>query len=154
MMFETLTQSARTTVEDARHEAARRGDRRLGTDHLLLALLHEEELARAVGVDATSAAEAADQLDRDALTAIGLDVGTFCPTAHAAASKRVPLTAGAKAALQQTLVSAAAEKARTVTSRHILLALLDRREPDSAATLLTALAVDRHAARDRLIALA
>lgn len=151
-MFEKLAQSARTVVEDARHEAARRGDRRLGTDHLLLALLHEDELARAVGVDAASAAEAANQLDRDALTAIGLDLGTFRPTAHAAASKRVPLTAGAKETLQQTLVSAAAEKARAVTSRHILLALLDRREPDSAAALLAALAVDRAAVRESLAA--
>ncbi|MBH0109941.1 Clp protease [Salinibacterium sp. NG22] len=151
-MFEKLAQSARTVVEDARHEAARRGDRRLGTDHLLLALLHEEELAQAVGVDAATAAEAAQQLDRDALTAIGVDLGSFNPTAHAAASKRVPLTAGAKATLQHTLVSAATEKARTVTSRHILLALLDRREPDSAAVLLTALAVDRAAVRESLAA--
>ncbi|MEV8252919.1 Clp protease N-terminal domain-containing protein [Rhodoglobus sp. NPDC076762] len=149
-MFEKLAQSAKTVVEDARHEAARRGDRRLGTDHLLLALLHEEELAQAVGVDSATAADAANQLDRDALTAIGLDLGAFSPTAHAAASKRVPLTAGAKATLQHTLVNAAAEKARTVTSRHILLALLDRREPDSAAALLTALDVDRAAVRESL----
>lgn len=146
-MLEKFAQSARTSVEDARHEAARRGDRRIGTDHLLLALLHEEELAQAVGVDNATAAEAADQLDRNALTSIGLELGTFQATADSASSQRIPMTAGAKAVLQQTLVSAAAEKARKITSRHILLALLDREEPDSAAALFAALSVDRQRVR-------
>ena len=38
-MFERFARAARTAVEDARYEAERRGDRRIGSDHLLLALL-------------------------------------------------------------------------------------------------------------------
>lgn len=149
-MFENFAHSARSVVEDARNEAGRRGDRRLGTDHLLLALLHDEDLARVVGVPAATASEAADRLDRDALATIGLQLGAFQPTVHTARREQVPLTAGAKNVLHQTLVSAASEKARAITSRHILLALLDQHEPDPAAALLAALSIDRERVRDRL----
>jgi hypothetical protein len=43
-----------------------------------------------------------------------------------------------------------AEKARSLTPRHMMLALLERDAPDPAAQLLAALAVDAVAARDRL----
>ena len=49
-MFERFGGAARTAVEDARYEAERRGDRRIGSDHLLLALLRDDELAQLVGV--------------------------------------------------------------------------------------------------------
>lgn len=42
------------------------------------------------------------------------------------------------------------EKAKNITCRHMALALLDRVDPDPAAAILTALSVDRGAARDRL----
>lgn len=51
-MFEKFPQSARIAVEDARFEAARRGDRKIGTEHLLLALLQDAEKARLVGAGA------------------------------------------------------------------------------------------------------
>jgi hypothetical protein len=76
-MFERFARAARTAVEDARYEAERRGDRRIGSDHLLLALLQDDELAQLVGVDAAAAHDAADQLDRTALAAIGLTLGEF-----------------------------------------------------------------------------
>ena len=60
------------------------------------------------------------------------------------------LTPGAKAVIQQTLANAVAEKARRMTSRHILLALLDRSEPDPAAALFAALGVDQRTVRERL----
>ena len=63
-MFERFARAARIAVEDARYEAERRGDRRIGSDHLLLALLQDDELAQLVGVDAAAAHDAADQLDR------------------------------------------------------------------------------------------
>jgi ATP-dependent Clp protease ATP-binding subunit ClpA len=154
-MFERFAGAARTAVEDARYEAGRRGDRRIGSDHLLLALLQDDELARLVGVDAAAAHAAADQLDRTALAAIGLTLGEFQPTGRAVLGRRVPLmTTGGKAVIQQALAKAAAEKARTITSRHLLLALLDRREPDPAAILLAALRIDQPALRARLAATA
>ncbi|QCB49847.1 hypothetical protein E5720_08000 [Rhodococcus sp. PAMC28707] len=65
-MFERFTQSFRGAVENVRYEAVRRGDRRIGTDHLLLALRQDESLSRVVGVDNETARAAADRLDRAA----------------------------------------------------------------------------------------
>jgi ATP-dependent Clp protease ATP-binding subunit ClpA len=151
-MFERFAGPARAVVEDAGHEAARRGDRRIGTDHLLVALLRDEGLARIVGADPAAAREAADQLDRDALAAIGLTVHEFQPAGQAALGRRMPLTSGAKSVIQGALANTVAEKARAISSRHLLLALLDRHEPDPAATLLTALAVDQPTVRKHLTA--
>ena len=153
-MFERFAQSARTAVEEARNEAARRGDRRIGTEHLLLALLQDAELALIVGSNAAAAHHAADELDRRALAAIGLAVDGFQPGRHIALGRHAFMTSGAKTVLRQTLRHAAAEKARSITSRHILLALLDQSEPDPAAALLTALSVDLTALRQRLDAAA
>ena len=51
-MFERFAHTARTAVDCARHEAGRRGDRRVGTDHLLIALLQDAAVAQVTGVDA------------------------------------------------------------------------------------------------------
>jgi ATP-dependent Clp protease ATP-binding subunit ClpA len=72
-------------------------------------------------------------------------------TASGAPARHTPhLTSGAKTVVQHALVNATAEKARAITSRHMLLALLERREPDPGATLLAALSVDRAGLRQRL----
>ncbi|NYE94292.1 ATP-dependent Clp protease ATP-binding subunit ClpA [Psychromicrobium silvestre] len=152
-MFERFARSARTAVEDARFEASRRGDRRIGTDHLLIALLRDETLAQLIGVDATAARQAADQLDRTALAAIGLAVGEFESNGGAVLNSRVPLmTVSAKTVIKLALSKAVAEKARIISSRHLMLALLDRSEPDPAASLLAALPIDPVAIRGRLAA--
>jgi ATP-dependent Clp protease ATP-binding subunit ClpA len=154
-LFERFASETRAAVEGARDEAGRRGDRRIGTDHLLLALLDDDAFAQFVGVDAATAKDAADRLDYDALTAIGLTVGVFEPAAPSALGRHTPrMTAGARAVIQQALVKATTEKARTITRRHLLLALLDRPDPDPAATLLAALPIDRAVLRDRLTAAA
>ncbi len=153
-MFERFAQSARAVIDDARYEAERRGDRRIGSDHLLLALVADDAMAQLVGVDAAAAREAADRLDRAALVAIGLTLGEFRPSGRSALSRQVPLNSGAKRAIQQALANAAAEKARAITTRHLLLALLDRQEPDPAAVLLAELSVDRRLLRERLAAAA
>jgi ATP-dependent Clp protease ATP-binding subunit ClpA len=65
-MITRLSPDARKMVlTSAAQEARRRGDRRLGTDHLLLALLHDEDssVARAVGVDLEAARAAAASHD-------------------------------------------------------------------------------------------
>lgn len=149
-MFERFAQSARTTVQDARYEAERRGDRRIGSDHLLLAVLQEDALARVVGIDAAAASAAADQLDRAALAAVGLNLGEFAPPGHTAVTRNLPLTACAKSVIQQALSIALAEKARRITSRHILLALLDQHEPDPAAALFIALSINQQEMHQRL----
>ena len=67
-------ESVRAIVARATAEAQRRGDRRLGTDHLLVGTLEDQRVAGALGVTATQARERIDVLDRDALAAIGLAV--------------------------------------------------------------------------------
>jgi ATP-dependent Clp protease ATP-binding subunit ClpA len=150
-VFERFAQATRAAVDDARYEAARRGDRRIGTEHLLISLLEDEATAAAVGVDAAAAREAAARLDRAALAAIGVELGGFEPQGRARLAKRAPFTAGAKQVLTRTLAHAAAEKARAITPRHMLLAVLERPEPDAAAALLAALDVDVPAVRSRLL---
>ena len=153
-MFERFAASARTAVEDAKYEAGRRGDRRIGTEHLLLALLHDEDLVRLLGVDAETAREAAEELDHAALSAIGLELGGYRPTGRASLGTPIALTAGAKTVIRGALVNAATEKARAITTRHLLLALLDRPQPDPSASLFAALAIDPRGIRDRLAAAA
>ena len=57
------------TAVHAREEARRRGDRRVGTDDLLLGLLREPAVAQVLGCDLGAAREALDAMDRDALVA-------------------------------------------------------------------------------------
>jgi ATP-dependent Clp protease ATP-binding subunit ClpA len=150
-MFERFARTARTAVEGARQEAERRGDRRVGTDHLLIALLKDAAVAQVTGVDAVVARKTADQLDREALAAIGMTLAGWQPDHGAAPGKRVRfMTAGARAVIGHALAVAAAEKAPAITSRHMLLALLDQHEPDPAIALLAALPLDQTALRLRL----
>ena len=150
-MFEKFARTARIAVEQARHEAERRGDNRIGTDHLLVALLRDDAVAQLVGVNASEAARAADDLDRSALAALGLDVGEYPLDPDAALGRRIrAMTSGSKTVIRQALAKATTEKARTITARHLLLALLNLHEPDPAATLLAQLPIDQSALIQRL----
>jgi hypothetical protein len=60
------------TYIDAREEARRRGDRKVGTEHLILGLLREPLLAQALGCDLQTARDALDAIDQDALAAVGI----------------------------------------------------------------------------------
>ena len=138
-MFERFSRPARDAVSRAIEEAGHRGDRRVGTDHLLIGILHDPAVAVVVGADAEQARHVADQLDRTALARIGVDVGAFGTLAPALAPPRLPFTTGAKTVLKRTLPLVAADKTRRIESRHLLGALLERREPDPAAVILSAL---------------
>ncbi len=65
------------TYYDARDEAIRRGDRTIGTEHIVLAMLIDpaSPAAKALGCDLDSARRALDALDLDALAAIGVEPG-------------------------------------------------------------------------------
>lgn len=140
-MFDRLTPAARAAVAAGDDEAALRGDRRVGTDHLLLGLLHDPATAELVGVDVETARSRLRALDETALAALGItspDLGGA--VAISRRSARQP-TSGFRAVLPLAYTLAATEKSRRVTPRHLLLALLTRDEPDPAATLLAALDV-------------
>jgi ATP-dependent Clp protease ATP-binding subunit ClpA len=155
-MIMRLSADARKLVlTSAAEEAGRRGDRRLGTDHLLLGLLHDADssAARALGVSLESARGASDALDRAALAAVGVDVGHLgvAPqSAPAPARRHRPLTSGARAVMKRTIEEARPAKTGRIDTSHFLLALLSRERPDPAAELLHALGVDVSAVRDRL----
>jgi hypothetical protein len=135
------------TYYDARDEAVRRGDRVIGTEHLVLALLVDpaSPAARALGCDLDSARRALDALDHEALAAVGIQPGITAGPVAARASGRLRLTPAAKAVLTGIR---GARKSRGAGLETVLSALLDLPRPDPAAELLTALGVDAPAARE------
>jgi hypothetical protein len=148
-----------TTYVYAREEARRRGDRRVGTEHLVLGLLREPDLAQVLGCDLGAAREALDAMDRDALVAVGIDraldappvptrepaLGGRRPSLKAVLTDRLPMTPVAKRALE-----ASGKDVRHFDPRRVLIALLSLAPPDPGAALLDALDVDRAAVGARL----
>jgi len=153
-MIRRLSADARKIVlTSAAQEARRRGDRRLGTDHLLLGLLHtaDSSVTRALGVDLETARAASDSLDRAALEAVGVNIAHLGdPPPSAFARRLLPLTSGARAVLKSAVDQTRHAKAPRIETRDFLLALLDRESPDPAAELLSALGVDRSQVRNKL----
>jgi hypothetical protein len=136
------------TYYDARDEAVRRGDRTIGTEHLVLALLADpaSPAARALGCDLDSARRALDALDHQALAAIGIQPGITAGPVAARATGRLRLTPAAKAVLTGIRD---ARTSRGAGLGIVLSALLGLPRPDPAAELLAALGVAAHAARER-----
>jgi len=136
------------TYYDARNEAIRRGDRTIGTEHLVLALLIDpaSPAARALGCDLDSARRALDALDSQALAAIGVQPGITAGPVAVRAHGRLRLTPAAKAVFTGIRD---ARRNRAAGPGIVLSALLDLPRPDPAAELLAALGVDASAARER-----
>jgi ATP-dependent Clp protease ATP-binding subunit ClpA len=136
------------TYYDARDEAVRRGDRTIGTEHLVLALLADpaSPAAKALGCDLDSARRALDALDHEALAAIGIQPGITSRPVAVHGTGRLRLTPAAK-----TVITGIrdARKSRGAGLGTVLSALLDLPCPDPAAELLAALGVDAQAARER-----
>ena len=141
-MFEKFAAPSRNAVRFGVEEAGRRGDRRIGTDHLLMGLLHDDDTATVVGVSVADARSTADALDARALEAIGLPIGDFRPAGQPRKLTRTPLTSGARSVLHRTVAFTTAEHSRRIMPRHLLLALLERDRPDPAAVLLAECGVD------------
>ena len=139
------------TYYDARNEAIRRGDRTIGTEHLVLALLIDpaSPTARALGCDLDSARRALDALDSQALAAIGVPPGITAGPVTVRPAGRLRLTPAAKAVVTGIRD---ARRNRGAGLGIVLNALLDLPRPDPAAELLAALGVDAGAARVRFAA--
>jgi len=142
-MFERFASASRNAVTLAMDEARLRGDRRIGTDHLLLGALHDPDISGILGVSVTTARATTDALDKRALLAIGVDTGDVAFPTPPGTNKRAPFTSGSRSVMQRMLAHTTAEKARQITPQHLLLALLERQRPDPAAVLLDELAIDR-----------
>ena len=148
-----------STYIAGREEARRRGDRRVGTDYLVLGLLRDPEMERTMGVTLSAARDALDALDHAALAHIGV-TGTVDPPflAERPAPKRpkvkelltdrLKLTPAAKAALQEA--GKPMRRGQHITANEVLLALMENTMPDPAATLFNALGIDTAALRATL----
>jgi len=148
------------TYVAAREEARCRGDRRVGTEHLLVALLLEPDLASVLGADAEAARAGLAKLDRLALAAVG--VGAQIeepvpaprtglprrPTVKAVLQGRLPLTPPAKKMLEAAWKETRGR--RQLGEKYLLASLLELERPDPAAELLAHLGIDPAAARERL----
>jgi ATP-dependent Clp protease ATP-binding subunit ClpA len=149
-MFRRFAKNARTVVETAYEEAGRRGDRRIGTEHLLLGVLADPGSARLLGTDLTAAREALHALDLSALRAVGIDVGDFRPATPARWGGRARFTAAARDVLVCALRDAARRGSRQLEWEHLVVALLGCPPPDPAGELLARLGVDPAVVRNRL----
>jgi ATP-dependent Clp protease ATP-binding subunit ClpA len=153
-MPKRLSADARKLVlTSATEEARRRGDRRLGTDHLLLGLLHEADspAAKALGVSLADARAASEALDAAALAAVGIEIQALGEGPPVSFGRRLPpLTSGARAVFKRAIDQARPSGSGRIDTTHFLLALLSLLRPDPAAELLDALGVDPAAVRKRL----
>ena len=168
-MFERFTQDAREVVVAAQSEATRLRSGRIGTEHLLLALLvgggtptsavlarhgltHEAVTRSVVGSVGSGG------LDADALTTFGIDLDAVRATVEAAFGPgaldvdgprrrgsglggHIPFSPRAKKVLELALREAIALKQKTITDGHIALGLL-REGQGLAMKVLADLGVD------------
>ena len=137
----------------ASEEARRRGDRRTGTDHLLLALLEDPSIEAVLGVSLQQARQALESLDREALGALGLGSGADAPPLAMRAVPKKPrirdvakkdrfrMTPAAKKVLEEAYKPKGHRKLQ-VTGPEVLAQILTLQPPDPAAVLLGALGVN------------
>ena len=144
----------------ASEEARRRGDRRTGTDHILLALLEEPSIEAVLGVSLQQARRALESLDHEALGALGLGSGTDAPPLpmravpkkprirDVAQKDRLRMTPAAKKVLEEA--SRHNRRRLQITAQQVLAQILALQRPDPAAALLGALGVNTSEVRRRL----
>ncbi len=144
----------------ASEEARRRGDRRTGTDHILLALLEDPSIEVVLGVSLQQARQALESLDQEALGALGMGSGSDAPSLPMRTVPKKPrirdvmkkdrfrMTPAAKKVLE----NAAKPNRRKLqlTAQQVLAQVLTLRPPDPAAVLLGALGVNTSEVRFRL----
>jgi hypothetical protein len=139
----------------AREEARRTGSRRVGTEHLLLAVLHESEIAETLGATIEHARNAADSLDGSALGVLGIDATRAAPipmrpvparpTIKAVLRDRLPMTPAAKAALER-----AYRRGKQFRAVDVLRELVELKQPDPVVALFNALGIDTQAIRSQV----
>jgi hypothetical protein len=144
----------------ASEEARRRGDRRTGTDHVLLALLEDPSIEAALGVSLQQARQVLDSLDQEALGALGMGSGLDAPELPMRAVPKKPrirdiaqkdrlrMTPAAKKVLEEA--SKPNRRRLKVTAQQVLAQILTLQPPDPAAVLLGALGVHKPEVRRRL----
>jgi ATP-dependent Clp protease ATP-binding subunit ClpA len=147
-------------VLQASEEARRRGDRRTGTDHILLALLESPSVEVVLGVNLQQARQALDSLDRQALGVLSLGSAPDAPPLPMRSVPKKPrirdmekrdrlrLAPAAKKVLEEA--SKPNRRKLQITAEQVLAQILTLQPPDPAAALLGALGVNTSEARGRL----
>jgi Clp amino terminal domain, pathogenicity island component len=136
----------------AGEEARRRGDRRTGTDHLLLALLTDPSIEAVLGVTLQQARQTHESLDHEALGALGILPGNDAPglpmravpkkprLRDVATKDRLRMTPVAKKVLEEA--ARPNRRGLQITGQQVLAQILTLQPPDPAAVLLGALGVN------------
>jgi hypothetical protein len=136
----------------ASEEARRRGDRRTGTDHLLLGLLEDPSIEVVLGVNPQQGRQALVSLDQEALGVLGIASGTDAPPLPVRAvpmkprirdvmkKDRLRMTPAAKKVLEGAVKPN--RRKLQVTAQQVLAQILTLQPPDPAAALLDALGVN------------
>jgi len=144
----------------ASEEARRRGDRRTGTDHILLALFEDPSVEVVLGVSLQQARQALESLDYEALGALGLGSGTDAPPLpmravpkkprirDVAQKDRLRMTPAAKKVLEEAVKPN--RRKTQVTAQQVLAQILTLQPPDPAAVLLAALGMNTSEVRHQL----
>jgi len=151
-MFERFTSDARNVVTGAVEAATQRGDRTIGTQHLLLAITQRDDRLSAVlarhGITTaaiTSAAPAeTHEIDEDALRSVGIDVDEIRRRTEDAfgagaldvdrtersrrraspLGRHIPFGKDAKQALENSLRAAVNRGDKEITAAHLALGVL------------------------------
>jgi hypothetical protein len=113
-MFERFTEQARRVVVAAQEEARMLGHNHIGSEHLLLGLLHEQE-----GVAAQVLAESGVTVE-----AARAQVAELAGPGDKSPSGHIPFTQRAKKILELSLREALEQQKSYIGSEHILLALM------------------------------
>ncbi len=144
----------------ASEEARRRGDRRTGTDHIVLGLFEDPSIETVLGVSLDQARQALESLDREALGAMGLGIDADAPLLemHSVPKKprirdvmrkdRSRMTPAAKRVLEDAVKPL--RRKTQVTDEQVLAQILKLEPPDPAAVLLDKLGVNRSEVQRRL----
>jgi ATP-dependent Clp protease ATP-binding subunit ClpC len=141
-MFERFTDRARKVVVLAQEEAATHNHDRIGTEHLLLALIREGSGVAAKALESLGVSHEAVRQRIDEI----IGHGEQAPSGH------IPFTPRAKNVLRLSLREALQLGHNYIGTEHLLLGLL--REGDGvAAQVLVSLGVDLNRVRQRVILL-
>ena len=150
-----------TIYMQASEEARRRGDRRVGTDHLLLGLFEDPSIEVVLGVTLQQARQALESLDQEALGFLGMGPGADAPPLEMRAVPKKPtfrdvmkrdrlrMTPAAKKVLEEAVKPN--RRKTQVTAQQVLAQILSLQPPDPAAVLLGALGVNTSEVRRRLL---
>jgi len=158
-MFERFTKEARNAVTAAVAEAEQRDTSRVGTEHLLLAVIatgsaHLSQLA-SLGLTEEVLRHELDEMESQALGSVGIDQ-QLIESAMSAPRTRTrrrhrPFTGAAKDVLRNALLEAEALGHRRIGGAHIMLAMTTLPPQDRVTRLLEAAGTGSSALRTALL---